>query len=94
MTIAKEMINLLTHNELQVVGMAVKLGFTSGSIGKVEWELEVNKYDIYSNIMRDISREIEEGFTSGSVPEWELTYKRYTSIEFNEDDHYEGKLTI
>lgn len=92
MTIAKELANKLTTNELQIIGLSVKLGFTNGSVGKLEWELEVDEAYIYPNLLKDISDDLVEGFTSSPI--WKLTHKRYCSIDTLEDDYYEGKLSI
>ena len=80
MAIAKEMTKQLNHSELQVIALSVKLGYTNGSVGSLEWELDIKGYQYY-NQLKDISSDIEEGFTQGFTPEWKLTFKRYLSIQ-------------
>lgn len=72
--VAKEMELSIDHNERKVIGFAVNYGFTSGSIGNLEWEIERGEYA--DNI--HIGLDIMDGIYNGD--KWELSIKRYTSI--------------
>lgn len=75
MVVAKE-IAQLSIEECMVIGFSVSYGFTNGSVGNVEWELEGN---IENHL--DISDEIKEGKLESIIENWQLSTKRYSSLD-------------
>lgn len=72
--VAKEMVLKIDYEERQAIGFAINYGFTSGSLGSLEWEIERGEYADYIAIGTDIMEGVD------SSDQWELTIKRYTSI--------------
>lgn len=70
-----ERFNDLKDVELEIIALSVKKGFTSGRIGDLEWEVTFEKHDWEEgedDSLLHIVKLIEEGYTSGYYPSWQL----------------------
>lgn len=75
MIAAKELTTKLSFLEEMAISYTVKLGFNSGSIGNVEWELESLIAEDYGTIGDAISI----GKYSGEC--WKFTFKKYATLD-------------
>lgn len=66
-------INELTELESETIALAVRNGFRSGVLDNLSWEISIEK--IEHDELLQIVELIEEGFTSGYYPTWQLTFQ-------------------
>lgn len=75
MIVAKEAVDLEFKEKL-IIGFSVDYGFTNGSFGNLEWELE-GDVDNYL----DIAYHIKNGKTECDSGSWNLSTKRYKGLD-------------
>lgn len=70
----------LTDKEQMGIGFLVSKGYTNGSIDGLNWKLECQSVFDDSG-MELVAELINQGYTSGHYPTWQLTFNRQSGLD-------------